>query len=96
MSECACCNMCFFSLFRRLGYADGNQILDHPLFGGFDVAGVAAGAYVPSYIPAQTFLTGINVEDGQDADPSSFFDSMSAKEEKRFVEIFQEKNISHS
>jgi hypothetical protein len=82
----------------RLGYDDGQKVLDHAFFKDFDIAGVAAGTYEPPYIPAQSFLTGINVGDtaGQSADPSSFFDAMSAKEEKRFVEIFKDKNIARA
>lgn len=80
----------------RLGYDDCQKILDNGLFAGFDLAGVMAGSFQPPYIPVQSFLTGINVGDtagGQFADPSSFFDTMSAKEGKRFDEMFQDKNF---
>lgn len=80
-----------------MGYEDGQQILDDDFFKEFDLAGVLAGNYKPLYIPAQSFLTGINVGDtaGQFADPSSFFDTMSPKEEKKFRDIFKDKNITH-
>jgi len=88
--------LCSSLHYRRLGYDDCQKILDNDFFAGFDLAGVMTGSFQPLYVPAQSFLTGINVSDtaGQFADPSSFFDTMSTKEEKRFVEIFKDKNFA--
>lgn len=80
----------------RLGYEDCRAILNHPLFADFNVSDVQAGTYESPYLPPQTFLTGINVSDsgGKYMDPSSFFDSMSPKEEKRFSELFKDREMT--
>lgn len=95
MTTCSISNVFVYNC-RRLGYDDGQKVLEHPFFEDFDLAGVVSGKYVPPYIPAQSFLTGINVGDaaGKFTDPSTFFDSMTSKEEKRFMELFKDKKMA--
>ena len=89
--------LCFnFIPFSRLGYENGRDILDHPFFQDFNVASVQKGTYESPYVPPQTFLNGISVggDDGKEMDPSSFFDAMTPKEEKRFQEMFKDRQFT--